>query len=487
MKSPALRHSALAALVALAILAIARAEEPPVAEPVDAGQPPTVAPQSALPSDEDRRQAARQTLQRLMEEQRYEEAEVIAGQVVELAVQLDGERSTGLGLALADLASAQMHNGDLAEAEADYLAALAIIEKAEGTASPLLIVPLVGLGETYLRGGFHQQANDAYQRALLLTRVDSGFSNLEQIALLDGLSESYLKLDKLSEANAQQRIQVGIYERRFGPDDPQVADAWFKLGRWYNRTGQYPEARLAYQEGRRVIRNTRGDKDYAFIDALIAEALTYGNEGELPAASGTLKRALAIVDAQPERDPLKRAEVLVAMGDVHVVFRRPATARQHYLEAWRELSGEEPRLSAQREAYFARPARITGPRLPEAVDATGKDQAAVPRAAAGYENGLVVARFTVDTDGLAREATIIESNPPGLLDSRVLKALAGGSFRPSISDGKVVRSEDVLFRHEFRYLPGRRKSDGDAAEPSRKSERGAPIAYPEAPDEEPPP
>lgn len=482
MKSPAFRHSALAAVMVLVSFQLALAEELPAAEPVDTGQPPAAASQPAPPTDEERRQAARQTLQRLMEEQRYEEAEVIAGQVVELAAQLDGERSTGLGLALADLASAQMYNGDLAEAEADYLASLAIIEKAEGAASPLLIVPLVGLGETYLRGGFYQSANDAYQRALLLTRVDSGFSNLEQIALLDGLSESYLKLGKLSEANAQQRIQVGIYERRFGPDDPQVADAWFKLGRWYNRTGQYPAARLAYQEGRRVIRNTRGDKDYAFIDALIAEALTYGNEGELPAASSTLKRALAIVDAQPERDPLKRAEVLVAMGDVHVVFRRPATARQRYLEAWRELSGEDPQLSAQREVYFARPGRITGPRLPEAVDATGKDQD-VPRAAASYENGLVVARFTVDTDGLARDATIIESNPPGLLDSRVLKALAGGSFRPRISDGAVVRSDDVMFRHEFRYLPGPRKGDGDEAASARKSERGAPIAYPEARDE----
>ena len=102
----------------------------------------------------------------------------------------------------------------------------------------------------------------------------AGFYNLEQLPILDGLSESYLALDKLEQANARQRYQVMVRQRRSGPDSRETVPALYKLARWYNRTGQYEQARAAYQSARRVLRQNGGDNDPAVVDTLIGEAIT---------------------------------------------------------------------------------------------------------------------------------------------------------------------------------------------------------------------
>lgn len=436
---------------------------------------------TAAPTVEERRDAAEQTLQRLMDEKRYDEAANIAADLVALTESLAGDQRLAMADALTRLGTAQTGRGDLIGAEKNFHAAVELIEGVEGPGSPALIAPLTGLAETYAHNNDHLRASELYGRALLLKHAESGFYNLEQLPILDSLSESHLALNKLGEANVHQRRQVAIQRRHLGRNNPELAPALFKLGRWYSRTGQYPESRQTFQEARRIIRDAGGDKDPALVDALvdalIGEALSYGNEGDLPGSAATMKRALTILDAQPEPDHLKRADVLVALGDMHVVFRLPTTARKHYAEAWRDLSGEDPTLTAQREAFFAHPTRITGPRLPEVVDAGGKEQT-VRHPATAYADGIVIARFSVDTDGLAQNASIVESIPPGLLDRKVLKALAHTAFRPQIVDGVAVVTDEVQFRHTYRYLRTAAPAGSKDDEPDDQ-----PIAFPDEPDQ----
>lgn len=476
------RRCSVAAALALLGTQVAPAQDEPAAQaPVEAA--PTATPElPAAPADEGaRRDAAEQTLVRLIEEKRYAEAVEIAAQIVDLATRLHGGQSLELADPLTNLATAQMNQGDLVNAESNYRAAITLIERADGPGSPRLANPLVGLAETYMRGGLYQQANDAYKRALQINHAAAGFYNLEQLRIRDGLSESYLGLDKLSQANAQQRIQVAIQRRRSGANSPDVTPALYKLGRWYNRTGQYVESREAYQEARRIIRDAKGDDDPALVDALIGEALSYGNEGAVPASVSTLRRALDVLDAQPEPDHLKRAEVLVALGDLHIVFRRPGAAHERYAEAWKELSTDQS-LTEQRDVYFGRPSRITGPRLPEVVGAEGLDQAG-PRDGSAIASGFVLARFVVDAEGAARDAVIIESDPPGMLDEKVLRALAGTTFRPRLVEGQIVATEGVQFRHDFRYLRSAKPPQRPAPGSAPAGEKGEPIVYPGQSDE----
>lgn len=421
--------------------------------------------------------AAKQTYQRLMQEKRYDEALGIASQLAEITGRLNGERSVEHATALGDLAAAQRERGDLPEAEASYRACIALIERAEGVGSPLLIGPLTGLGDTYVRAGLYPQARQTYELALRANHAAAGFYNLEQIPIMDGLSESYLGLNKLPEANAQQRNQVAIARRRAGPESPKTVPALYKLARWYNRTGQFVEARAAYQNARQIIRASGNESDPAAVDALIGESLTYLNEGAVPASAAMLQRALALLDQQPQPDALKRAEVLVSLGDLYTLSRQPRSARERYAQAWQALSADESLLS-QRDQYFARPSRITGPRLPDFVDAGGRPITGGGKLVDGY----VLAALTVDASGVARDPVIVESDPPGLLDKQLLRTLRDTAFRPQVRDGQPIATENAQYRHAFRYRPASASDGGEseARDGGGEGDKGKPIAYPGA-------
>jgi tetratricopeptide (TPR) repeat protein len=455
----------------------------PDSAPPVSGEPPPAAPDSpeVLLA---RRDAAQATYLALIDQKRYDEAVTLAAQVVDLTSRSFGAQSIELAAPLVNLATAQMHAGDLVGAEGNYQACIALIERAEGIASPRLVNPLVGLGETYMRGGMYVQANDSYLRALRVNHAAMGFFNLEQMKVLDGISESYLGIEKLAEANAQQRAQVAIHQRRAERgDDAELVEALYKLGRWYNRTGQYAESREAYQWARRILRERGGADDPAQVDALLGEALGYLNEGAVPASVSTLKRALDLVDSQPVKDPLKRAEVLVALGDLYTVARQHRAARQRYGQAWTDLSGDEI-LLAQRDEYFREPTIISSPRLPLAVGPDGARIDARSAVPGNFAEGSVLATLTVTPEGDAIDAKIVESDPPGLLDRDVLRTLGVTAFRPRMADGVCVASEAVQFRHQFRYprsvaaAPG--SAEAPASAPLPAGDAGEPIRYPDA-------
>ena len=80
--------------------------------------------------------------------------------------------------------------------------------------------------------------------------------------------------------------------------------------------------------------------------------------------------------------------------------------------------------------YFDRPARIAGPRLPEIVGANGAEAAPPRTGTEKFASGYVLASLTVDASGSARDAVIVEAEPPGLLDARLLRTLKATAFRP---------------------------------------------------------
>lgn len=459
-------------------LALAETMEAPAMEAApatsDSGTTTTTTPDPA-----ELRDAAHRSFLRLMEEKRYPEAIDIAGQLLDMTRQLDDEAL--LATPLTNLGTAEMRSGDHDAAMRSYAAAIDILERHEGIASARLINPLAGLGEAALRAGLYPTAIEAYERALHVNHATTGFYNLEQLPILDGLSEAFLGIDRIDRANARQRSQITI-RRRHAPDDiDALVQAMQKLARWYAHTGQYQASESTYQEARRVIRRDGGKEDPRLIDTLLGEAKSYQGEGELPSAVIVLKRALSLVDAQPEPDPAKRAEVLVALGDLHILARQPRTAQQHYSAAWQELSADEELLHV-RKGYFALPLRIAGPVLPRVVDEAGKARAASITNPGGYEQGLVAAALTVTAQGRSADVKIIESSPPGLLDQKLLKALASTVFRPAMVDGEPVDWPDLPYRHEFRHPPlvdAGSASTSDHSPPTA-GKKGAPITRPGA-------
>jgi tetratricopeptide (TPR) repeat protein len=435
-------------LLILALMAIppaAAAEDTPLA--------------ARLAAEEDR-------YQRLMADDKPAEALEAARLVVESTRELHGADSVELASPLTNLATAEMRSGQLPAAEGNYETAIALLERHAGILTPRLANPLIGLGETRLRAGQYALAAETFARALRVHQVNNGFFNAGQGVIRDGLTESYLGQQDLEKANFQQRAQYAWQERRLGATNPELLPALEKLGLWYERSNQPEDARLIYMAAARLVSKGAGADPRALVEQYIAMARTYrqqallppgtnendGREGLLPLASAQLRRGLELVDALQPPDPPLKARLLVELGDVALLGGRRTTAVERYAEAWSLLAGS-PDNEAELERYFASPRLIWGPSLPAVWPVPSRK--APPADPQRLEPAFVTVRYTVDAAGRALVAEVIEADPQGLIERRVLDAVRGSLYRPRLVDGAPVTTAEQFLRHEFRYQPGK--------------------------------
>lgn len=424
----------------------------------------------------EQRTAAEERYQRLIAEGRNAEAVAAALEIVTLAGQLDGVDSLELASPLTNLATAQLRNGDLRDAEANYQAAIALLEKRDGFLSARLINPLVGLGEAYVRSEQYPLATQAYERALRVNHVNEGFYNLEQIRIRDGLTEGYLGQQNIEKANFHQEAQIYVQQRKLGRDDPALVGPLTKLGRWYDRSNQTEAARLVYQGAARLVEKANGEESPDMVEPLLAIAETYRQQALLPPdpesnqspdtllplSSMMLRKALGIVEQQSPPDPAERARILVKLGDLYLMWGKQNTAGDRYKEAWQGLSAD-PALEVRRDAFFGKPVRIMGPVPPAILPAPSRG--APPPDPKDLEPGFVVVRFNVDPLGRVSDATVVESDPVNLLEERVQETAKRTLFRPRYENGAAVATTGLLLRHEFRYAPKKlEKQDRPPAE-----------------------
>lgn len=410
------------------------------------------------------RAAAEERYQLLSAEGRNAEAAAAGLEVVVLTGQLHGADSLELASPLTNLATAQLRSGALRDAEANYQAAIALLEKRAGFLSARLIEPLTGLGEAYVRSEQYPLATQAYARALRVNHVNEGFYNLDQISIRDGLTEGYLGQLDLEKANFHQEAQIYVQQRKLGRDNPALVGPLTKLGRWYDRSNQTEAARLVYQGAARLVEAADGQNSPGMVEPLLAIAETYRQqallppdpesnqspETLLPLSSMMLRKALGIVEQQSPPDPAERARILVKLGDLYLMWGKQNTASERYKEAWQILSAD-PALEVRRDEFFAKPARIMGPMPPAILPVPSRK--APPPDAKDLEQGFVVVRFDVDPLGRVSAATVIESDPANLLEERVQETARRTLFRPRFVDGAAVATTGLVLRHEFRYAP----------------------------------
>lgn len=410
------------------------------------------------------RAAAEERYQLLSAEGRNAEAAAAGLEVVVLTGQLHGADSLELASPLTNLATAQLRSGALRDAEANYQAAIALLEKRAGFLSARLIEPLTGLGEAYVRSEQYPLATQAYARALRVNHVNEGFYNLDQISIRDGLTEGYLGQLDLEKANFHQEAQIYVQQRKLGRDNPALVGPLTKLGRWYDRSNQTEAARLVYQGAARLVEAADGQNSPGMVEPLLAIAETYRQqallppdpesnqspETLLPLSSMMLRKALGIVEQQSPPDPAERARILVKLGDLYLMWGKQNTASERYKEAWQILSAD-PALEVRRDEFFAKPARIMGPVPPAILPVPSRK--APPPDAKDLEQGFVVVRFDVDPLGRVSAATVIESEPANLLEQRVQETARRTLFRPRFVDGAAVATTGLVLRHEFRYAP----------------------------------
>jgi len=382
-------------------------------------------------------------VRRLVASEQYAEAAELGVKWIPLTEAEFGPTSLEAANAYATVAAVQSSLGDYATAEETYLHALGIYRETAGQFSEELIEPLLGLGDNYQSSGEYSNALSAYAEARTVSRRVYGLQNEGQIEMLDRLTDTYGRLDQATEAHAQQVEALQLVARNHEPSSPETLEAVYKYSLWLRKAHRYTEEREQYFRVERIIIDSYGEDSVMLVRPLRERAISFRVQGSAaPHGIGALRDALAILEAQPNSDPLMLAEVLRDIGDWDVAFGRIGTDGAEYMRSWRLLASV-PNGEELREGWYSgADAVLNAPLSPRSL--TNDPDA--PR-------GRVLVRFDIDAFGRTQNVIVISSDPPGLKDEAVARHIRESRFRPNIVDGQVASTRGHALDIVFRYVP----------------------------------
>ena len=138
----------------------------------------------------------------------WDEAEVLAKQIVGLTITTHGHRSRQTAEALTDLGELQSDNGDYDAAMLNLAQAIEIIEMLDDYLSEDLLGPLNAMAHVQMRSGAPDLAAQSWNRALHITHVNHGPHNYQQIETLYSLGRLYARAGASKEVKKiRERIE----------------------------------------------------------------------------------------------------------------------------------------------------------------------------------------------------------------------------------------------------------------------------------------
>jgi TonB family protein len=389
---------------------------------------------------------ARMSFLDMVETRDYTTAIAVGERMVAFTSEEFGADSSERAVELAEVAEIRRRAGEFDRAEEDFLASIATLTRNEGTTSALLIQPMVGLGVSYQDMGEHGPAVSAFSEARTLTRRNFGLLSESQIPILDRLTDSYIEMGRYLEADRQQLEALRLLERTRGSDTPEILPGIYRYARWLRAQGRYEEERYYYMRAMNIVKESSGRDSIEMVKPLREVANSFRAQ-KFPEGLGasSLKRALDILAALEQPDPLEMATTLRDLGDWYAAFSKVGRGGEEYRESWNIL-GELPNGAELREAWYDKPSFV----LYETPSQRGlRPEGSEP----GLEQGFVLVNFDVTPEGRTENVTVAESDPPGKKDEAIVRAMRRSRFRPRVIEGEVVRADQLARRFTFSFKP----------------------------------
>jgi tetratricopeptide (TPR) repeat protein len=372
-------------------------------------------------------------------------------------------RDAGYPADLAALARIESELGQHDKAEDDYLAAIDMVEAAEGEFSMSLVDAYRGLGRAYIKAARYPEAITALESAQHVSQRNLGLFNVEQAPLIDDITTAYLGIGNTVEARKMQLERLDNAIRRFGATDSRVIPYRYQLADYYQRSRLTVSAREQYEEVLKAQETQLGATSPGLLSPLrqlVRIDLMNAQNGEDDART----RLAAILDQNTDIDPLERGLSLATLGDWATVANDPVSARDYYNKAWAALSSK-PNVDVA--AFFAKPSMIDF-----IAPLTPVDHGARSRP---YSWAEIAFTFDVSADGRPFNVTVVgrESDDPTTIESRYTRRVREAHFRPRIVNGEPVATENVQFTHYFRYYVNDKNRGGEESErPSKEANDG---------------
>jgi tetratricopeptide (TPR) repeat protein len=410
----------------------------------------------------------------------YDEADLLAKRMVELAIRLYGLDSNESAKALTNLGLVQQKNQEYDAAILNFTSAIDIIERIEDRLNSSLINPIRGLAAAQLGSGRPDLARESYDRAVHVSHVNEGPHNLMQIEILEELAETHLSMDDRDSALDIHQFIYNIEARNAEIDREKMIPALHRQAEWMNRMRLYEKERSTWRRMIKILEDTKGKKDLSLVEPLTGLGRSYLYYSELETefftesatSSGDtyMKRAARIATASPDATWRDTFGALIAMGDFYILSSRTTKAIRAYEDAWAVISEDEndvERIAARDDTLGQ--LHVLQDIHPPKYFQDRQNKRVAAKEGEEFLTGTVVAGYRVTSRGTTRGIKIIYANPQGLEDmeyafSREMNRLV---HRPRLVDGEVVETTDQSYTHTFLY----RASDLPDAEQKEEEEK----------------
>ena len=262
-----------------------------------------------------------------------------------------------LGLILQD-------GGDYEKARAAFAESLEIIERSDGTNSPLAAIPLDNLGQVLRVLGRPAEALPHHQRAKELVDGTWGVEHTQYGNALNSLGTTLVALDRETEALALYERAAAVYASALGAGHPFVAWPLRNHAEALLTLHRPAEALPLFERALAIRRAAYGEAHPETAQSLTDLGLGYAAAGNLETAETWLRRGLEQSRATLEPASLGLAEAQIFLADLLVRRHQTAEARELYTEALPILRAAYPAGSpkiVQVEGQLAALVPVAGP------------------------------------------------------------------------------------------------------------------------------
>jgi len=391
----------------------------------------------------------------------YQEADVLAKQILESILADDPVVSLELARALGNLGLVQKLMEQYVTSAQNYMAAIEVIEDDEDMLSQHLVPPLQGLAAVHRANGEIAQALRTYERALHINQVNQGPHSLGQVDILDAMIDSNLEAGDLKSAFALLDRLKYLYEREFSLHGIELVPVLIKRARLLNRLDQHGAEREVYRRVVAIMEKSYGDSDLALVKPYLAlgntylyqiDQVVYRSEPSTQTGETYFEKALVIAEGHADSDWQTLEECLLALGDYYMLLSVNDRAQIQYQRAW-DLTSNDESLD-HRKKELEQPVVLRRPSLGRYADFKyGWDVEEIDPE--DLVEGHITARYTVTARGRISDIELLEASPEDFskMETRVRRGLRKFIFRPRHEDGKPVRTVGESYKHEFLYLP----------------------------------
>jgi tetratricopeptide (TPR) repeat protein len=242
---------------------------------------------------------------------KYAEAERLFNEALSAAKNIN-QNDSQLARTYNDLGTVYKELGKYAQAEEVLTKAISLVEKSEGSESPLMGYALNNLATVYGTQAKYTEAEALYKKVLDIGEQKAKKQkNIGLLAIpLNNLANGYINRGDYAEAQKMLDRALALYEKSKVPKDQAYVATKINSGLLYQCIGQYKASEEEYQAALTDCEQILGKNHPRYSVALVGLANCYVKEGRYKEAEQYMERAKDVVEQSSGSDRTEMASLL---------------------------------------------------------------------------------------------------------------------------------------------------------------------------------